>query len=83
LEELAPQRVDRFGSGLAKNQGQRKAGNPMLYWALVMLVIAIVAGILGFGAVSFAAAGIAKILFFLFLIGFIVSLFMHLGRRVP
>jgi uncharacterized membrane protein YtjA (UPF0391 family) len=55
----------------------------MLYWALVMLVIAIVAGILGFGAVSFAAAGIAKILFFLFLIGFIVSLFMHLGRRVP
>ena len=55
----------------------------MLYWALVMLVIAIVAGVLGFGMVSFAAAGIAKILFFLFLIGFVVSLFMHFGRRTP
>ncbi len=55
----------------------------MLYWALVMLVIAIVAGILGFGVVSFAAAGIAKVLFVLFLIGFVVSLFMHFGRGTP
>ena len=52
----------------------------MLYWALVMLVVAIVAGILGFGVVSFAAAGIAQVLFALFLIGFVVSLFMHFGR---
>ena len=41
---------------------------------VVFLVIAIIAGVLGFGVVSFAAAGIAKILFFLFLIMFIVSL---------
>jgi uncharacterized membrane protein YtjA (UPF0391 family) len=53
----------------------------MLYWALVFLVIAIVAGILGFGTVSFAAAGAAKILFFLFLVIFLVSLVMHLSRR--
>jgi uncharacterized membrane protein YtjA (UPF0391 family) len=55
----------------------------MLYWALVMLVIAIVAAVLGSSVVSFAAAGIAKILFFLFLIGFVVSLLMHFGRRTP
>lgn len=54
----------------------------MLYWALVFLVIAILAGIFGFGIAATAAAGIAKILFFLFLIGFVVSLVMHLGRRV-
>jgi len=53
----------------------------MLYWALVFLVVAIVAGLLGFGAVAFAAAGIAKVLFFLFLILFLVSLIMHVGRR--
>jgi uncharacterized membrane protein YtjA (UPF0391 family) len=53
----------------------------MLCWALVFLVVAIVAGLLGFGAVAFAAAGIAKLLFFLFLILFVVSLVMHVGRR--
>ena len=52
----------------------------MLYYALVFLVVAIIAGLLGFGAVSFAAAGIAKILFFIFLVLFIVSLVTHFGR---
>jgi len=55
----------------------------MLYWSLVFLLIAIMAGLLGFGVVAFAAAGIAKILFFLFLVGFLVSLVMHLGRHAP
>ena len=35
----------------------------MLYWALVFLIIALIAGFLGFGGIAFAAAGIAKILF--------------------
>jgi uncharacterized membrane protein YtjA (UPF0391 family) len=55
----------------------------MLYWTLIFLVIAIMAGLLGFGAVAFAAAGIAKILFFLFLVAFVVSLVLHVGRRAP
>jgi uncharacterized membrane protein YtjA (UPF0391 family) len=55
----------------------------MLYYSLVFLAIAIVAGILGFGAVSFAAAGIAKILFFVFLILFLVGLVTHVSRRAP
>ena len=52
----------------------------MLYYALVFLIIALIAGALGFGFVAFAAAGIAKILFFIFLIMFLASLIMHLGR---
>ena len=52
----------------------------MLHYALVFLVIALVAAIFGFGGVYVAAAGIAKVLFFLFLVLFVVSLLM--GRRV-
>ena len=55
-------------------------GGKMLYYALVFLVVAIIAGLLGFGAIAFAAAGIAKILFFVFLVLFLVSLVTHLGR---
>lgn len=52
----------------------------MLYYALLFLLVAIVAGVLGFGGIAFAAAGIAKILFFVFIVLFLVGLFMHLGR---
>ena len=46
----------------------------MLYYALVFLVIALIAGFLGFGGVAFAAAGIAKILFFIAIAIFVVLL---------
>jgi uncharacterized membrane protein YtjA (UPF0391 family) len=46
----------------------------MLYWAPMFLIIAIIAGFLGFGRIAFAAAGIAKILFFIFLVVFVVML---------
>jgi uncharacterized membrane protein YtjA (UPF0391 family) len=52
----------------------------MLYYALVFLLIAIVTAVLGFGGIAFAAAGIAKILFYLFLVLFVVSLIVHLAR---
>jgi uncharacterized membrane protein YtjA (UPF0391 family) len=54
----------------------------MLYYALVFFLIALFAAILGFGGIAVAFAGIAKILFFLFVILFLVSLVMHAGRRV-
>ena len=54
----------------------------MLYWTIVFLIIAIIAGVLGFGGVAFAAAGIAKILFFFFLLIFILALIRHSGHRV-
>lgn len=54
----------------------------MLYWALTFFVVALIAAIMGFGGVAIAAAGIAKILFFVFLVLFLVSLIAHMSRRI-
>ena len=53
----------------------------MLSWALTFLVVALIAAVLGFGVIAGTAAEIAKILFVVFLILFIVS--MVSGRRGP
>lgn len=53
----------------------------MLRYSLIFLVVAIVAAVFGFGGISSMATGIAKILFFVFLIGFVISLIMGLGSR--
>jgi uncharacterized membrane protein YtjA (UPF0391 family) len=53
----------------------------MLYWALVFLLIAVVAGVLGLTGVAILSAGIAKLLFFVFLVLFLITLVSHLGRR--
>ena len=45
----------------------------MLYWSLMFLVVALIAGVLGFGGISVAAAGIARVLFFVFLVIFVVA----------
>jgi uncharacterized membrane protein YtjA (UPF0391 family) len=56
----------------------------MLYYALVFLLVALVAGALGFGVVAFASAEIARICFFIFIVLFLVSLVSHLFRtRTP
>jgi uncharacterized membrane protein YtjA (UPF0391 family) len=56
----------------------------MLGWALVFLVIALVAALLGFGGIAGTAAGIAKILFVVFLVLFGIGVVMHLARgRTP
>jgi uncharacterized membrane protein YtjA (UPF0391 family) len=51
----------------------------MLRWALLFLVVALVAALFGFTSVAGTAYGAAKILFFVFLVLFIVSL--RLGYR--
>ena len=53
----------------------------MLRWALIFLVVAILAGVLGFAGIMVAAAGIAKLLFYLFLVMFAVSLVAGLLTR--
>jgi uncharacterized membrane protein YtjA (UPF0391 family) len=53
----------------------------MLNWALTFLVIALLAAVFGFTGIAVTAAGIAKILFFLFLVLFLVSLVVGLARR--
>jgi uncharacterized membrane protein YtjA (UPF0391 family) len=53
----------------------------MLRWALGFFVIALIAAVLGFGGIAVAAAGIAKIIFYIFLVLFLVSLIGHLASR--
>jgi len=61
----------------------RRGEKTMLSWALAFLVIAIVAAIFGFTGIAVAATGIAKFLFFVFLVIFLVTLFMGYSRRAP
>jgi uncharacterized membrane protein YtjA (UPF0391 family) len=51
----------------------------MLHYAVVFLIVAIISAVLGFGYLASTAALIAKILFVVFLILFLVSLIT--GRR--
>jgi uncharacterized membrane protein YtjA (UPF0391 family) len=61
--------------------GRGPFGGIMLYWAAVFFVIALLAAIFGFGGIAASAAGVAKILFFVFLILALLSFIF--GRRVP
>lgn len=54
----------------------------MLHYAVVFLVIALIAAVFGFGGIAAGAAGIAKVLFVVFLIGAVISFIMHSGRRI-
>jgi uncharacterized membrane protein YtjA (UPF0391 family) len=49
----------------------------MLKLALFFFIVSIIAGLFGFTGISVAAAGIAKVLFFIFIVAFV--LFLVLG----
>lgn len=53
----------------------------MLYWAAVFFVIALIAALIGFSGIAVGAAGLAKILFFVFLV--LGALSLVFSRRVP
>jgi uncharacterized membrane protein YtjA (UPF0391 family) len=53
----------------------------MLRWALLFLIIAIIAGVLGLGVVGGTAAWIARVLFVVFIVLFLIGLLT--GRRPP
>jgi uncharacterized membrane protein YtjA (UPF0391 family) len=52
----------------------------MLSWSIFFLIIALVAALLGFSSIAGTAAVIAKILFGVFLVLFVISLIF--GRRI-
>ncbi len=52
----------------------------MLSWALAFLVIAIIAAIFGFGGIAGTAVSIAKLIFFVAIVLFLISAVMHLIR---
>lgn len=53
----------------------------MLHYAVVFLVVALVAALFGFTGIAAGAVEIAKILFFIFIVLFIASLIFGLVRR--
>ena len=55
----------------------------MLRWSLVFFLVAIASAALGFGGIAGTAAGIAKILFFIFLALLVISLLMQTLRGKP
>jgi len=57
----------------------------MLRFALAFLVLALIAAFLGFGGVAATSAGIAKTLFFVFLVVFLITFVVGLvsGRKTP
>jgi len=50
----------------------------LLKWALIFLVISLIAGALGFGGISTAAGTVAKVLFGIALVVFLVLLVLGL-----
>ena len=54
---------------------------PMLSWTFTFLVIALIAAVLGFGVLAGTAVYIAKVIFLVFLVMFVISFLM--GRRMP
>jgi uncharacterized membrane protein YtjA (UPF0391 family) len=56
----------------------------MLQWALAFLILALVAAFFGFGGIAAASAGIAKILFYVLVVVFAITLVGGIlsGRRV-
>lgn len=53
----------------------------MLRWAVIFLVVAIIAAVFGFGGIAAGATEIAKILFYIFLILFVISIVTGLIKR--
>jgi uncharacterized membrane protein YtjA (UPF0391 family) len=56
----------------------------MLRWAVIFLVVSLIAAVFGFTGISAAAAGMAKILFFIFIALFLIALIAGLtvGNKI-
>ena len=52
----------------------------MLSWVVTFLVIALIAGILGFGGIAGASIEIAKVIFFIAVLLFLISAVVGLAR---
>ena len=57
----------------------------MLNWVVTFLVVALVAAVLGFGGIAGSAVDIAKMIFYVAIIFFVISAVIHLanGRSQP
>jgi len=55
----------------------------MLTWSLIFFSIALLAALFGFGVIASSAAGVAQVLFVIFLVAFAISLIAVYGGRAP
>jgi uncharacterized membrane protein YtjA (UPF0391 family) len=69
-------------AGAVQWRQQMNFGN-LLYWAVVFLVIAVVAALFGFGGVAGTAMEGAKIIFWIAVVLFVISLLFGFMRRGP
>jgi len=53
----------------------------MLSWAMIFLIIALIAAIFGFGGIVGGAIGLAKVIFFISIVLFMIACLM--GRKTP
>jgi uncharacterized membrane protein YtjA (UPF0391 family) len=74
LATLTTRKARRKGRRVVSRNDSPTGRTAMLSLALTFLIIALIAGLLGFTGVYVAAAGIAKILFVVFLVLFVISL---------
>lgn len=51
----------------------------MLYWALVFFVVSLVSGLFGFGGLAYTTAGVAQVIFYVFVTFFVVTLIAGLA----
>lgn len=58
-----------------------KGGTNMLAWIFTFFIVAIIAGLLGFTGIMATATGIAKILFYIFIILFVISIVIQLFQN--
>jgi uncharacterized membrane protein YtjA (UPF0391 family) len=90
LRFFAPEtrRNSGFQAGLFPHLGARTGSRAdietevgtMLSWVVTLLIIALIAGVLGFGGLAGASIEIAKIIFFVAVVLFLVSAVVGLAR---
>jgi uncharacterized membrane protein YtjA (UPF0391 family) len=73
-------RCASFSIALMSKPKVKIEGLTMLSWVVTFLIIALIAGILGFGGVAGASIEIAKIIFFIAVVLFLVSAVVGLAR---
>jgi uncharacterized membrane protein YtjA (UPF0391 family) len=68
----------------APNDVERTEFRVMLGWVVTFLIIALIAGVLGFGGIAGASIEIAKVIFVIALVLFLISAIFGIvrGRRI-
>jgi len=61
-------------------KASNQLGGHMLGWAIAFFVAAIIVAVLGLAEAASTFAVIAKVLFWVFLVGFVFSLVMHFSK---